>query len=71
MWGGVGVLLNLPSPLMFLKRICYRHSPHTDISNVGGYLACGPLFQEQISPSKLESTLKVKECAPTGAHSIP
>ena len=28
-----------------LKHICYRHSPHTDISNIGGgHLACSLLF---------------------------
>ena len=42
---GWGVLLTLASPLMaFFKHLCYRHSPHTDISNVGGHLASGLLF---------------------------
>ena len=68
-WGGGVVEFAISSDVF--KHICDRHSPHTDISNVGGYLACGLLFQEQISPSKLKSTLKVKVCAPTGTHSIP
>ena len=47
MWGGV-VFLNLPSPLIAVfKYICYRHSPHTDISNVGGLLACGLLYESR------------------------
>ena len=46
---GLGVLLTLPSPLMaFFKHICYRHSPHTDISNVQGHLAWGLLFHRAL-----------------------
>ena len=45
--GGGGGLLNLPSPLMtFCKHICYRHSLHTDISNVGAHLAFGLLLEQ-------------------------
>ena len=57
-----GVLLNLPSPLMtFFEHICYRHSPHTDISNVGGHLACGLFiknwFQELVFQKMLKKIL--------------
>ena len=42
MWGGGG---NLPSPLMAFFNIYVKtYSPHTDISHVGGYLACGLLL---------------------------
>ena len=41
---GVVVELAISSDNFFFKYICYRHSPYTDISNVGGPLASGLLF---------------------------
>ena len=43
--GGGGGGVNLPSPLVaFFKIHVKTYSPHTDISHVGGHLACGLLF---------------------------
>ena len=43
--GGGGRGVNLPSPLVAFFNIHVKtYSPHTDISHVGGHLACGLLF---------------------------